>query len=63
MKPYSHAHTEELITRRVHWKPRNPPTEADILVADLAAQLEAADERVQKQKARIVKLNREEEDE
>ena len=63
MKPYSHEKTEALITRRVHWKPHNPPTETDILAADLCAQLESADERIHRQKAHIEKINREYQDE
>ena len=66
MKPYSHAHTEELITRRVHWKPGNPPTESDALVNDFCAQLEVADEKITRQKARFVeiaRIHRENEDE
>ena len=62
MKPYSAEKTRALITRRVHRKMSSPPTEEDILIADLATQLEGADDRISKQKARIIRLNREEEE-
>jgi hypothetical protein len=62
MKPYSTEKTRALITQRVHRKMSTPPTETDIFIADLAAQLEAADERISKQKARIIRIQREEEE-
>jgi hypothetical protein len=63
---YSHAKTAELITRRVHWKPGNPPSAADALVNDVCAQLAVADEKITRQKAHFVeiaRIHRENEDE
>lgn len=60
---YSHQKTKELLDRRVAWKPHNPPTEADVLLTDLAAQLDCADGRIIRQKAHIDKINREFQDE
>ena len=60
---YSHVKTQELLTRRVAYKMHPPPTEADVLIADLAAQLDCADGRILRQKAHIDKINREFQDE
>jgi len=60
---YSHTRTQELLARRVAHKFHTPPSEADVLIADLAAQLDCADGRITRQKATIEKINREFQDE
>lgn len=60
---YSSARTAELRKQRLAWKPQDPPTPTDVLFNDAMAQIELADSEIDRHKAHIQRINREEQDE